>query len=448
VLPPDRLFAGLFARGAVAAETSDRAVLRAMVEIELALLRALVDTGLAPAQAADGLPAGDALADALDLGELGRSTAEKGTPVPGLIRALRERLGEHPAAAYLHRGATSQDVVDTAIMLVARRALQPLLEDLAAAGDRCAELAERHRATVQPGRTLLQQAAPVTFGLKAAVWLTGLDEARAELERIAEQELAVQFGGAVGTLAALGTSGLEVMAALAQELRLNAPALPWQAVRIRPARLACGLAIALGVMAKTARDVVLLAQTEVGEATEGGGAGRGGSSTMPHKRNPVGAVAILACAQRAPGLSATILSAMAPEHERGAGSWQSECEPLLELLRLAGSAAAALRELLGGLELHPQQMRANMELTDGLVMSESVVAVLAESMPRPRAQELVEQAAQRAAAARRSLRDTLLELAEVAQAVQPRRLDQALAPESYLGVSSELIDRALAAHRG
>jgi len=448
VSPTDVLFAGLFARGAAASETEDRALARAMVEVELALIRALVRAGQAPAQAAQGLPDSEALVDRLDLESIGRSTREKGTPVPELVRALRAQLGEHPAAAFLHRGATSQDIVDTAIVLVACRALGSLGFDLLAAGDCCAELAQRYREAVQPGRTLLQQAVPVTFGLKAAVWLAGLDQARAELDRIAEQELAVQLGGAVGTLAALGSSGLEVMDALARELGLAAPALPWHTVRVAPARLASGLAVALGVMAKVARDVVLLAQTEVDEAGEGGAEGHGGSSTMPHKRNPVGAVAILACAQRAPGLCATVLSAMAGEHERAAGPWQAEWEPLLELLRLAGSAASALRELLDGLEVDPARMRANLELTDGLIMSESVVAALTEQLTRGRAQELVARAAAAVAADGGSLRDALLSIPEVRGAIDPERLDEALAPESYLGVSSELIDRALAAHRG
>ena len=288
---------------------------------------------------------------ALDLAALGRSTADKGTPVPALVSALRARLGDHPAAAVLHHGATSQDIVDTAIMLVARRALEPLLSDLAGASELCASLAEQHRNSLQAGRTLLQQAVPVTFGLKAAGWLTALDESWGELARIRARELAVQLGGAAGTLSSLGERGLEVASSLAAELELAEPELPWHTIRIRPARLAGALGIALGAMAKVARDVVLLAQTEVGELGEGGGDGRGGSSTMPHKRNPVGAVAVLACAERGPGLVATILTAMGQEHERAAGAWQAEWEPLLELLRLTGSAAAALRDVLAGLEV-------------------------------------------------------------------------------------------------
>jgi len=444
--PPGGLFSGLFARGPVAAQVSDQALLQAMVDVELALVRALVRAGLAPAQAERDLGAAFD-ATALDIDRLGRSTADKGTPVPELVSALRERLGDSAAATVLHRGATSQDIVDTAIMLVARRALEPLLSDIAGAAELCAGLAERHRTALQAGRTLLQQAVPRTFGLKAAEWLTALDGSWAELFRVRELELAVQLGGAAGTLATLGDRGLAVAFHLAQELELAEPDLPWHTIRLRPARLACALGLALGAMGKIARDVVLLAQTEVDELAEGAGDGRGGSSTMPHKHNPVGAVAVVACAQRGPGLVSTILSAMGQDEERAAGAWQAEWEPLLELLRLTGSAATALRELLGGLEVHTDRMRANLDLTRGLLMSESVAAALAESLGRPRAQELVEMAARRAADERRELKDVLLELPDVTGAIDPDSFERALASESYLGVTDELIDRALAAHR-
>ena len=444
--PPSGLFSGLFARGPVAAQVSDEALLQAMVDVELALVRALVGAGVAPVEAERDL---DAVADAgaLDLAALGRSTAEKGTPVPALVGALRDRLGDSPAATVLHSGATSQDIVDTAIMLVARRALEPLLSDLAGASELCAGLAAAHRSSLQAGRTLLQQAVPLTFGLKAAGWMTALDESWGELDRVRTRELAVQLGGAVGTLSSLGKHGLEVASSLAAQLELVEPQVPWHTIRVRPARLASALGIALGAMAKVARDAVLLAQTEVGELSEGGGDGRGGSSTMPHKRNPVGAVAVLACAERGPGLVATILAAMGQEHERAAGAWQAEWEPLLELLRLTGSAAAALRDVLAGLKVHADRMRANLDLTHGLLMSESVAVALAESLGRPRAQELVEAAARRAAREQRELRHVLLDMPEVTGAMGPDEFDRALAPENYLGATSQLIDRALAAHR-
>lgn len=443
--PAAGVFSGLFARGAAAQAVSDKAFVAAMAEVEAALVRALVGAGLAPFEALEELSALDA--GAVDVGALGDSVAAKGTPVPALVAELRKQLGEGPAAAVLHRGATSQDVVDTALMLVAQRALNPLLADLAGASERCAELAERHRDTVQIGRTLLQQAVPLTFGLTAASWLSGLDAVRAELVSVRSEALAVQLGGAVGTLAPLGERGLDVVAAVARELGLAEPPLPWHTDRVRPARLASALGIAAGAMAKPARDVVLLAQTEVGELQEGAGAGRGGSSTMPHKRNPVGAVAVLACADRVPGLVATMLAVMSQEYQRGAGGWQAEWETLRELLRLTGSAAAALRELLGGLEVDAERMRANLELTHGLVMSESVAAALGDALGRPRAQELLEEATRRAAAADRSLADELRAVPEVRDALDDGELGRALDPASYLGVTSQLIDRALARHR-
>jgi 3-carboxy-cis,cis-muconate cycloisomerase len=438
------LLSGLFTHGPVADEVGELALLQAMLDVEVALMRALCRAGIAPGEAATEL-VGVADATKFDLAEIGRGTADTGTPVPAMLSALRARLSDD-AAAHLHQGATSQDVVDTALMLLAHRALAPLLEQLAGAAGTCAELAERHRATLAPGRTLLQQALPLTFGLKAANWLSGLDGAYVELAEVRERVLAVQLAGAVGTLAALGDRGLDVVSDVADQLELVEPALGWHTVRLRPARLSSALGSALGVMGKVARDVVLLAQTEVAEASEGAGEGRGGSSTMPHKRNPVGAVAVLACAHRAPGLVATVLSSMVQEHERAAGAWQAEWEPLLELLRLTGSAAATLRELLGGLELDAQRMRADLDATGGLVMSESVATALGESIGRPAAQALVAKAADVAAREGRSFRDVLADSPEVDRALGAAGLDAALDPRRYLGVTDELIERALAQH--
>ena len=441
------LFAGLFGHGDVAGAVGDHALVDAMVEFEAALLRALAVLDLAPGEAADELAgAVEQGALELDVAELGRATGEQGTPVPGLLRALRRQLSPS-AAAHLHRGATSQDVVDTAMMLVTRRALDLVVADLSAAADACAELVARHGSTIEPGRTLLQQALPVTFGLKAAGWLAGLDGAVAELSEVRERELAIQFGGAAGTLASLGDRGLDVAGELARQLGLPAPDLPWHTIRLRPARIASALGATLGVTGKIGRDLVLLAQTEVAEVVEGGGAGRGGSSTMPHKRNPVGAIGLVACAQRGPGLVATMLGAMVQEHERGAGTWQAEWETLPELLRLTGSAAALVRELFAGLEVHPEKMRSDMDLMGGLVMSESVAAALSPALGRSDAQDLVEHAARRSVESGRPFRDVLLELPAVTGSLSPDELDAALDPSAYLGVTSELIDRALAAHR-
>ncbi len=436
------LFSGLFAHGPAAQAASERAFLQAMLDFEVALMTALARAGLAPSRAADELAEAAADAGTFDLATLGRGAGEKGTPVPDLLRALRERLSDE-AAAHLHTGATSQDVIDTAGMLVARRALRPILDDLHAAGDSCAKLVQEHRDTLAVGRTLLQHALPVTLGLKAAGWLVGLESAARELARVDEEVLALQFGGAVGTLAALGDHGLEVAADVAEQLMLPDPPLPWHTIRLRPAALAGALAAATGVMGKLARDVVLLAQTEVAELAEGGGEGRGGSSTMPHKKNPVGSIAILACAHRAPGLLATIYGAMAQEHERAAGAWQAEWPAMLELLQLTGSAAAATRELLDDLHVDPEKLRADLDLTAGLMMSEAVATALASTLGRAAAQELVERAARDA----RPFREALLAQAEVADALGPDGVDRALDPAGYLGAAEALIDRALSLHR-
>jgi 3-carboxy-cis,cis-muconate cycloisomerase len=254
----------------------------------------------------------------------------------------------------VHHRATSQDVLDSALMLVAHRALAPVLADLAAAADGCAAHAEAHARTPMIGRTLLQQAQPTTFGLKAVGWMAGLDAARAELHRVRDDVLAVQLGGPVGALDAP-----DVVEDLARRLGLRAPALPWHGDRTRIAALAGALGAAAGACAKVAGDVVLLAQTEVEEVREGGDENRGGSSSMPHKRNPVGAVSARACAARVPGLVGTLLTAMAGEHERAAGAWQAEWQPLLEALTLTGSAAAWTAELVRDLHVDASYMAAN-----------------------------------------------------------------------------------------
>jgi 3-carboxy-cis,cis-muconate cycloisomerase len=273
--------------------------------------------------------------------------------VVALVKALRGAVAE-PAREHVHLGATSQDISDTALMLVVQRALGPLLEDARAAADGAARLAEAHRDTPMIGRTLLQQAMPITFGLRAAGWLTGLDEGRRRLAQVRDSELAVQMGGPVGARAPA------VAARVAADLGLAEPVMPWQAIRLRPVTLAAALGAFDGVLAKIARDVTLLAQQEVAEVSEGGGPDRGGSSAMAHKRNPVGAVSVLACTKRTPGLVASALAAMEHEHERAAGAWQSEWGTYTDLLALSGSATAWARELLENLDVDAERMRANL----------------------------------------------------------------------------------------
>jgi 3-carboxy-cis,cis-muconate cycloisomerase len=328
-------------------------------------------------------------------------------------------------------------------MLVAHRALGPLLEDLEAAADAAARLASEHRATALAGRTLLQQAVPVTLGLKAAGWLVGLDEAIDRLAAVRAERLAVQLGGAAGTLASLGDRGPDVLAGMARLLRLAEPVVPWHTIRTRPAELAGALGTACGVVAKVARDVTLLAQTEVAEVAEGAS---GGSSTMPHKRNPVAAISAAACAAQAPGLVATLLGAMAHEHERAAGGWHAEWRPLTELLRSTGSAAAWLRTCLEGLEVDAGAMRANLDVTEGLLLAERVSTELASELGRMEAHEAVQRAAEQSTSVEGGFATALGEQPEIRDRISDERLAELLDPAGYLGSADVFIDRALRAH--
>jgi 3-carboxy-cis,cis-muconate cycloisomerase len=357
-LPSDQgVFAGLYGRGAGAAELTGAAWLQAMLDVEAALGRACAQEGLITHQAAEAIAA-VCLAERFDTDAIAAEAARHATPVIPLVAALRAELDE-PLRGQVHLGATSQDVLDTAMMLIARRALVPLLEDVRAAAEAAAGLADRHRETPMIGRTLLQQALPVTFGLRAAGWVAGIDQAWAGLRSVRDGELAVQMGGPVGA------RGPAIAARVAAELGLAEPLLPWQAIRVRPAMLACALGTLAGVLAKIARDVTLLAQQELGEASEGGEPGRGGSSAMAHKHNPVAAVSVLACAKRVPGLVATVLACMEQEHERSAGAWQAEWGAHTELLGLVGSAAAWSRYLLEQLLVDPARLLENLEAAVG-----------------------------------------------------------------------------------
>src|ERR1700751_2886474 len=398
------LFGGVFARGGV--DAGDTAWLQAMLATEAGLARALERAGLAPAGAGDAVTAAARAAN-FDPNELGGLAALTGNPVPGLARALARRVPQTAVSA-VHRGATSQDIVDTAAMLLAKRAIGVIHADLARAADAAAGLAAAHRGTIMIGRTLVQQAVPVTFGLVAAGWLTSVDEARAGLDAVGPR-LAVQFGGAAGTVASLGEAGQRVAALLAEELGLAVPVLPWHTNRLRMIDLGTALARVAAALGKIARDVTLLAQSEVGEVSEGTstdqrsadqsgadqqapaespehGGGRppapprpprrGGSSAMPHKRNPVASIAILGCTRQVPGLLATLTMSAEQELQRAAGAWHAEWEPLTALLRLTGSAASWAAELLSGLTVEAARMAANLAATEGLPLAEHVTSLL------------------------------------------------------------------------
>ena len=350
-------FSGLFVPEAVAETTSPEAWLRAMLEFETALAGAEAEAGLIPAEAAEAIRSA-CDPDGFDVDRLSSEGRASASPVVPLVAALREKVGSD-AAEFVHYGATSQDVMDSAAMLVASRALGVLRPELDGVAAACAELAERHRETPMAGRTLLQQALPITFGLKAAGWLDSVLTAR---ERLGSISLAVQLGGAAGTLASLGDGGERVVGLLAKRLDLEEPVLPWHTHRLRIADLGASLALTAGTLEKIALDVLLLSQTEVGEVAEPLGGGRGGSSSMPHKRNPVGSVLTIACARRVRGDAGVLLESMPQEHERAAGALQSEWGPLSDALALTGGAASAMRESLEGLEVRPDRMRENLEL--------------------------------------------------------------------------------------
>jgi 3-carboxy-cis,cis-muconate cycloisomerase len=378
----------------------------------------------------------------LDIDELGRGTGEQGTPVPALLRGLRRRLSD-TAAAHLHKGATSQDVIDTATMLVLRSAIDVLLADLDRAITGFATLARAHRNTAMVARTWLQHALPMPFGLKLAEYAAALDRSRRRVQRLARETLALQFGGAAGTLAALGHRGLAVAEKLGLELKLPVPEAPWHTHRDRIAEAASVLAVLAGTCGKIARDISLLMQTDVGEAFEPSGEGRGGSSTMPHKRNPVAAATALAAATMAPNLAATIFAAQVQEHERSAGPWHAEWPTLPTLLLVTSGALASIVDISEDLDVDAARMRANLDATRGLVMAEAVAMALAERIGKSEAHHVVEAASKKAVAEKKHLRDVLAADSNVTAQLDPKRLADLFEPMAYQGAAQAMIDRLL-----
>ncbi|TVT24175.1 adenylosuccinate lyase family protein [Amycolatopsis rhizosphaerae] len=435
------LFDPVLAAGAVRDEVSDAAWLRALLDVEAALAAAGADAGVVPREHADRI-AEVCREGYFDTAELGMKSVGVGNPAAPLVREVTAKVGGE-AARFVHFGATSQDVMDSAAMLLAARAREPLLEDLGAAADRLAGLAREHIGTVQPGRTLLQQALPVTFGLTAASWLSGVDGATTALRKLV---FAAQLGGATGTLASLGEAGPALLAAFSARLGLAEPVLPWHTERGRIAEIAGVLGRVCGVIGGTARTITLLAQTEVAELSERGPEGAGGSSTMPHKRNPVAAVAAQAAAAQAPGLVATLLAAMPQEYQRAAGAWHAEWRPFTGLFRCAGSAAYWLRTSLERLEVDEARMRANLDATGGAVLSERVTTELAEDTGRLAAHDAVTACTARALAGEGELTELLAGDPLVGGRLSREEIERLLDPADYLGSAREFVERALAAH--
>lgn len=406
------LFAAIAVPARLRAATDGRAWLEGMLAAEAALARAEAQAGVIPAEAAEAI--GQACdAESFDLEQLAEQGRAVGNPVEPLVRALRDQVGGD-AARHVHRGATSQDILDTAAMLVVRRALPLVLAELDRIAAACARHAREQRGAVMAARTLLGQAVPTTFGLKAAGWLVGVLEARRELASV---PLAAQLGGAAGTLAALGDHGPEVARLFAAELELPEPPLPWHTNRVRIARLGSGLAIAAGASAKIGLDVALLSQTEVAEVRPPSG---GVSSTMPQKQNPTGSALAVACARLVAADAGVLTGSLVQEHERGLGGWHAEWDALSRALALTGGAAAAVAELLEGLAVDAARMRAN--IADETLSERAVV----------------ELGLDREALAGRPLREAL------AETLSGEELEAALDPAAYLGSSEAFVDRALA----
>lgn len=440
---PD-LNTALLASAATAELFSDRATLQRMLDFEAALARAEAAHGVIPASAVTAIGTACDAAE-VDLAALAAAAAEAGNLAIPLVKQLTARVAaaDVEAAKYVHWGATSQDVIDTGLVLQLRDALAQIEAELAQLMATLAQLASDHRATPMAGRTWLQQAAPVSFGLKAAGWLDGLLRHQQRLRELRPRLLVLQFGGAAGTLASLGTQGLQVAATLTAELGLGLPDMPWHTQRDRVAEAATVLGLLTGSLGKIARDVSLLAQTEVGEAAEPVALGRGGSSSMPHKRNPVGCAATLAAAQRVPGLIATMLGAMPQEHERALGGWQAEWGTLPQIVQLAAGALFQMRHVVQGLTVDAERMRANLDLTHGLIMAEAVTLALGARIGRPQAHQLVERASRAAAASHRHLRTVLVEDAQVGAMLPAGEWERLFDPTAYLGVAGEFVERVL-----
>jgi 3-carboxy-cis,cis-muconate cycloisomerase len=434
------MFERLFVPAEFRDATSDAAWLQAMLDAESALAAAEAQAGVIPAEAAEAIAVA-CRADLFDADALLGSGRAAGNPAEPLVRKLRDVVGGK-SAQYVHWGATSQDVVDTAAMLVAARSLDSLLGVLDDVSESCASLAEAHRSTPMAGRTLLQQAVPITFGLTAAGWLVSVREARAVVAGTRGDRLAVQLGGAAGTLAPLGDRGPEVIGRFAEQLGLREPTIPWHAGRVRIAELGGALLVAVTPLGKIALDLALLAQTEVGEVSD---SGAGGSSTMPHKRNPVGSALAIACSKQAAAQASVLTSTGSQELERGVGGWQAEWPALSGALAYAGGAAAAVQETLAGLTVHTERMAANLRLTSGLMAAERASFLLSDRLGRQTAHELVAEAARRAVPRGPTLADLLAADARVG--LSREELEAALDPATYLGSAEAFVDRALEAYR-
>jgi 3-carboxy-cis,cis-muconate cycloisomerase len=439
------IYGALFGSDAMRALFSDERRLQAMLDVEAALARVEARLGLIPKAAAAAI-AGAAKAANISLADIAKGTRLIGVPAAAVAKALGQAAGGD-APRYVHWGATSQDIVDTALVLQLREALDLIERDLKAVGDALAAQARAHRGTVMAGRTYLQQALPITFGYKCAVWLAPLAAHRRRLAELKRRLLMVQFGGAVGTLASLGSKGRAVTERLARELGLAAPDSPWHANRESLAETAAVLGLVCGSLAKFATDLILLSQTEVGEAGEPAEPGRGGSSTLPQKRNPVASAYIVACTRGVHALVPLMFQALAGDHERSTGAWQSEPLALPQIFVLTSGALMHARDIAQGLRVDAAAMKRNLETTRGLIAAEAVMMALAEKAGRDAAHRLVERASHAALAGNRPLGEVLAADAAVSEHLDAKAIARLTDPANYLGEAKAVVDRVLAAWR-
>lgn len=420
---------------------SGESFVRQMLAFEAALARAEANVGVIPHAAAEAIAAA-CRSELFDVTVLYRDAAVAGTPAIPLVNMLTTQVRDE-ARGFVHWGATSQDVIDTALVLQMRAGLDLLIERLLAIGAVCVSFAERYRRTPMAGRTLLQQALPITFGLKAARWLALIIRQARRLGELRVTISVVQLGGAAGTLASLGEVGMRVTELLAAELGLAVPDLPWHAERDRTADVAAGLGVVAGGMAKIASDLALLAQTEVGEAAEAPIAGKGQSSAMPQKRNPVDAMMALASSRLAIGVVPVVLSAMAQEHERAVGGWQAEWEALPDLFRFTSGAVEHVRSAVASLDVSTERMQANLTQSGGMIMAEALTMALAPHLGRHEAYRIVREVCERATEAGMDFRQAAFSDERIRAALPTDAIERALDPAAYLGSTDVYISRAL-----
>ncbi len=445
--PSKQLFDAYFTSEEMDGVFCDHGRVQAMLDFEAALARAQARVGVIPAAAVAPIEAA-CQASLYDFFELGEAIATAGNSAIPLVKALGKQIATRDAGAerYVHLGATSQDVMDTGLVLQLRQALGLIDTDLQRLGRVLAEQAERYADTPLAGRTWLQHATPVTLGMKIAGWLGAVTRSRQRLQELAPRLLVLQFGGASGTLAALGEHAMPVAQALAEELQLGLPEQPWHTQRDRLVEFGSVLGLIAGGLGKLGRDLSLLMQTEAGEAFEPSAPGKGGSSTMPHKRNPVGCAVLIGAATRVPGLLATLFSAMPQEHERSLGLWHAEWETLPQIGCLVSGALKQALIVSEGLEVDAVRMRRNLDLTQGLVLAEAVSIVLAQRLGRETAHHLLEQCCKRAVAEQRHLRAVLGDEPQVTAQLSAAELDRLLDPAHYLGQARTWVTRAVAEH--